>query len=59
MMYSMKINISEALLGVLLVIGILPSHALKGYIAIIFICEIFNFTFSLLRLRKYTKRELL
>lgn len=59
MMYSMKINITEALLGVLLVIGILPTHALKGYIAIIFSCEIFNFTFSLLRLRKYTKRELL
>lgn len=59
MMYSMKINITEALMGVLLVVSVLPRHALKGYIAIIFICEIFNFIFSLLRLRKYTNTKLL
>ncbi|MBR4953163.1 MAG: oligosaccharide flippase family protein [Oscillospiraceae bacterium] len=59
MMYSMKINITEALIGVLLVISVLPRHALNGYIAIIFICEIFNFIFSLLRLRKYTSTKLL
>jgi len=59
MMYSMKINITEALMGVLLVIAILPRWALSGYIAIIFACEIFNFIFSILRLRKYTKSKLL
>jgi len=59
MMYSMKINITEALMGVLLVISILPRWALSGYIAIIFACEIFNFIFSILRLRKYTKSKLL
>lgn len=59
MMYSMKINITEALMGVMLVIAILPRWALSGYIAIIFACEIFNFIFSILRLRKYTKSNLL
>lgn len=59
MMYSMKINITEALMGVMLVIAILPRWALMGYIAIIFACEIFNFIFSILRLRKYTKSKLL
>ena len=51
MLWSMGFNISEAAIGVLLVVTVLPRRALNGYIFVIFFCEIFNFTVSLLRLR--------
>ena len=59
MMHSMRFNIAEAALGVLLVIALLPRWALNGYIFVIFFCEIFNFTLSIRRLRKVTKFSLL
>jgi O-antigen/teichoic acid export membrane protein len=52
MMRSMCYNIAEALLGVALVITVLPRWALHGYIAVLFVCEIFNFTLSMTRLKK-------
>ncbi len=55
MMYSMCYNISEAFIGVVLVIGILPRWALKGYIFVLFFCEIYNFTLSICRLRHVTR----
>lgn len=52
MMRSMCYNIAEALIGVFLVITVLPRKALDGYIFVLFACEIFNFTLSLMRLKK-------
>ena len=49
MMRSMVFNISEACIGVLLVITVLPVKALNGYIFVLFFCEAYNFTLSILR----------
>ncbi len=50
MLRSMTYNIAEAALGVLLVWTLLPRWALGGYIFILYVCEIFNFSLSLHRL---------
>lgn len=52
--YSMGINIMDAMLGVVLVYLLLPKYALTAYIAIIFFEEIFNFILSIIRLSKIT-----
>ena len=52
MMRSMSYNITEAILGVALVIILLPRFALDGYFFVIFFCELFNFTMSITRLRR-------
>lgn len=51
-LWSMGINILDALLGVLLVLKLLPGYALTGYICIIYFNECLNFALSMLRLRK-------
>ena len=50
--WSMGINILDALTGLLLVWWLLPKYALAAYIGIIYFTEILNFVLSLLRLRK-------
>ncbi len=50
-LWSMGINILDALLGVLLVWRVLPVCALTGYICIIYFNECLNFALSMLRLR--------
>lgn len=55
MMASMAFNIAEAALGLVLVWALLPRWALTGYLVTLYICEVFNFTLSLLRLRKVVK----
>ena len=50
--WSMGINILDALLGVILVYTLLPVGALTAYIGIIYFNEILNLTLSLLRLRR-------
>lgn len=50
--WSMGINILDALVGVVLVPILLPRFALGGYIFILFFEEILNLTLSLLRLRR-------
>ena len=52
MMASMAFNIAEAALGLVLVWALLPRWALTGYLATLYICEVFNFTLSFLRLRQ-------
>jgi len=52
--WSMGINIADALLGLALVWWLLPKYALGAYIAIIYLTELFNFVLSMLRLRKIT-----
>ncbi len=51
-LHSMKINIADAFLSVLLVYTLIPILGVKGYIIAIFVCEIFNCCMSMLRLIK-------
>lgn len=57
-LWSMGFNIADAVLGVVLVYTLLPQFALRGYIAIIFFEEIFNFSLSLWRLSHVTELRL-
>ena len=57
MMASMAFNIAEAALGLFLVWALLPRWALAGYIVTLYVCEIFNFALSLLRLQKVIKKD--
>lgn len=50
--WSMAINILDALLGLLLVWQLLPRYALGAYIFIIYFTELVNFVLSVNRLRK-------
>lgn len=50
--WSMGINIVDALSGLILVWWLLPKYALGAYIAIIYLTEILNFLLSYGRLRK-------
>lgn len=54
-MYSMYFNILDSLLCLVLVANVLPKYAVPGYIAILYISEIFNFTLSIGRLMQITK----
>ncbi|MCD8100773.1 MAG: oligosaccharide flippase family protein [Oscillospiraceae bacterium] len=56
MMNSMFYNITEALLGVALVAALVPRMGLAGFVAVLFICEIFNFILSIQRLWKVVRR---
>jgi len=57
MLWSMGFNISEALIGVLLVVTVLPKKALAGYIFILYLCELFNFSLSFGRLYQMVKSD--
>lgn len=54
-LYSMKVNIADAALSVLLVYTLIPRFAVKGYIIAVFACEIFNCGLSLTRLIKISQ----
>lgn len=49
--YSMGVNIADAALSVLAVILLLPTLGADGYVLVIYLAEIFNFTMSLRKLR--------
>lgn len=51
-MYSMKYNILDSALSVILLLFLLPKYGLYGYIAVIYASEIFNTTLSVMRLKK-------
>lgn len=48
--YSMNVNILDALLSVLLVLILLPRHGIGGYVAVLYVCEAFNAVCSIYRL---------
>ena len=52
MLWSMGFNVAEAVIGVVLVCVILPRYGLGGYIFVLYFCELFNFSLSILRLKK-------
>ena len=54
-MYSMYFNIADSALCLVLVVFLLPKYAVWGYIAILYISEIFNFGLSIGRLSKITR----
>ena len=45
--YSMAVNISDSLLSILLVLLILPRMGAVGYVLVIIIAEVFNFSLSI------------
>ena len=51
---SMKINIADAALSVLLVYFLTPSIGLYGYVITIFVCELLNVTLSIYKLSRVT-----
>ena len=53
-LYTMRVNIVDSLLSVLLILVLLPSFGIKGYVAVIFITELVNTSFSILRLLSVT-----
>ncbi|MBQ7761881.1 MAG: oligosaccharide flippase family protein [Clostridia bacterium] len=52
--YSMRVNILDSLLSILLIVILLPCFGVNGYIGVIFITELFNTTLSILRLLRVT-----
>ncbi len=48
--YSMGVNIADAAISILLLLCLLPRLGVSGYVAVIYITEIFNFLLSLFRL---------
>ncbi len=54
-LYTMRVNIIDALMSVLLVITLLPCMGIKGYVVVIFLMELFNTSFSIIKLLSITK----
>ncbi len=52
--YTMRINIIDSLLSVVLVSFLIPSVGIYGYIIVIYVTELFNTTFSFMRLLNKT-----
>ena len=48
---------AAALLGLLLLWKLLPRFALTGYLALVYLTEVFNFSLSALRLRRVLRRS--
>lgn len=56
--YSMRYNIIDSAMCVALVLILIPKYSVKGYIAILFISEIVNFSLSIHRLSKVCRLEI-
>ncbi len=54
-LYCMRVNIADSLISILLIFTLLPMYGIRGYVAVIFITELFNTSFSLLRLLKVSE----
>ena len=52
--YTMRVNISDSLISLLLIVILLPKMGISGYVVIIFITELFNTSFSIMRLLNLT-----
>lgn len=55
--YSMNVNILDALLSVVLVLVLLPKRGVMGYVAVLYVCELFNGVCSLYRMLRITGVE--
>ena len=54
-MYTMKVNIIDSVVSVILVYLLLPKYAVTGYLFMIIFTEVFNFGFSIWRLSRLVK----
>lgn len=54
-LYTMRVNIIDALMSVILVVTLLPAMGIKGYVVVIFMMELFNTTLSIIKLLSITK----
>ncbi len=53
--YSMRVNISDSFISLLLILILLPKMGISGYVVIIFITELFNTSLSIMRLLNLTQ----
>ncbi len=53
-LYCMLLNVAEAVINIVMLFFLLPRLAILGYLITMFVKEIFNAFFSLMRLRKLT-----
>lgn len=56
--YSMNVNIIDALISVFLVMILLPKYGMSGYIITIYITELVNFSLSLFKLLSVTDAKI-
>lgn len=56
--YSMNVNIIDALLSIIFVLILLPKYGMSGYVVTIYITELVNFALSFFRLLSKTKLNL-
>ena len=54
-LYTMRVNIADAFMSVLLVLTLLPNMGISGYVVVIFLMELFNTSFSIIKLLNITK----
>ena len=54
-LYTMRVNIADAFISVLLVITLLPGMGIHGYVIVIFLMELFNTSLSIIKLLNITE----
>ena len=52
--HSMKINIADSALSLILSVVLIPRFGIKGYVGSVYVCECMNCLFSFVRLRRVT-----
>jgi stage V sporulation protein B len=57
-LYSMKVNIADAVISLGLVVFLLPKYAVYGYVFILYFSELFNFFLSIRRLKRVSRFDL-
>lgn len=53
-LYTMRVNISDSLISVILILLLLPKMGITGYVVVIFITEMFNTSLSIIKLLNLT-----
>lgn len=53
-LYTMRVNIADSAVSIILILTLLPSFGIQGYIVVIFITELFNTSFSIIKLLNVT-----
>lgn len=53
--YSMRVNILDSLVSVILILVLLPPFGISGYVVVIFITELLNTSLSIIKLLNITK----
>ena len=53
-LYTMRVNISDSIISVLLIVLLLPKMGISGYVIIIFVTELLNTSFSIIKLLNIT-----